>query len=298
MTAELVLGTANFGLRYGIANNRMLSQREAFVILEKALDVGVCWVDTARGYGEAEKVLGRFFRAHGKLFDVVTKLPDGEYRSAEDVEMQINRSLETMGIDQIDVLLLHSFKSLDSCKEVLLPVLEQYLSEGLVGRYGLSVYHPHEVETALAMSREDGFHIAAIQFPLNLFDQRFLKGDLLQRLRASGITLYARSIFLQGLFFVGGASLAGHLVEAGPKIRHLETLARMHDISIEGLALLFAISSDVDYVVLGVDSVAQLEKDAALMAADTDHVLPKLKTRFDMLEVPDEDIILPYKWKQ
>jgi len=260
--------------------------------------VGVCWVDTARGYGEAEKVLGRFFRAHGKLFDVVTKLPDGEYRSAEDVEMQINRSLETMGIDQIDVLLLHSFKSLDCCKEVLLPVLEQYLSEGLVGRYGLSVYHPHEVETALAMSREDGFHIAAIQFPLNLFDQRFLKGDLLQRLRASGITLYARSIFLQGLFFVGGASLAGHLVAAGPKIRHLETLARMHDISIEGLALLFAISSDVDYVVLGVDSVAQLEKDAALMAADTDHVLPKLKTRFDMLEVPDEDIILPYKWKQ
>jgi len=254
MTAELVLGTANFGFKYGIANNRMLSQREAFVILEKALDVGICWIDTARGYGE--------------------------------------------GIDQIDVLLLHSFKSLDRFKEVLLPVLEQYVSEGLVGRYGLSVYHPHEAETAIEISREDRFHIAAIQFPLNLFDQRFLKGDLLQRLQASGITLYARSIFLQGLFFTGGTSLAGHLAEAEPKIRHLATLARMHAISIEGLALLFAISSDVDYVVLGVDSVAQLEKDAALMAADTDHVLPKLKDRFHMLEVADEDIILPYRWKQ
>jgi aryl-alcohol dehydrogenase-like predicted oxidoreductase len=298
MTAKLSLGTANFGLTYGIANNKMLSEKEAFAILEKALEVGVCRVDTARGYGDAEKVLGRFFKTHGKTFDVVTKLPDGEYRSAEDVKVQVNTSLEHLGIERIDTLLLHSFKTFERYREVLLPVLEQYALEGLIRRYGLSVYHPYEIETAIETARQAGFRIGAAQFPLNLFDQRFLKGGYLERLRASGITLYGRSVFLQGLFFMDGASLGGHLQQATPKIKHLRSLARAYDTSVETLALLFTGSAGVDYVVLGVDNAAQLERNAAIMANGAIEALPKLKDGFDMLEISDEEIILPYRWKR
>ena len=298
MKARLALGTANFGLTYGIANNRMLSEKEAFAILEKALDVGVCCVDTARGYGEAEKVLGRFFKTHGRALDVVTKLPDGEYRSAKDVEIEIETSLENLGIERIDTLLLHSFKTFERYREVLLPVLKRYASAGLIGRYGVSVYYPHEIETAIETARQAGLRMAAFQFPVNLFDQRFLKGGYLQRLRASGITLYGRSVFLQGLFFMDGASLGGHLQQATPKIKHLASVARMHDTSVEALALLFAASSGVDYVVLGVDSVAQLEENAALMTNDANNLLSSLNGGFDRLEIADEEIILPYKWKR
>ncbi len=298
MTTKLVLGTANFGLTYGIANNRMLSEKEAFAILEKALEVGVSGVDTARGYGDAEKVLGRFFRGHGKVFNVVTKLPDGEYRVAGDVERQITTSLEHLGIERIDTLLLHSFRSFERFSDVLLPVFERYRSAGIIGGYGLSVYHPYEIETATETAGQAGFCIGAAQFPLNLFDQRFLKSGHLQRLRASGITLYGRSIFLQGLFFMGGASLGGHLQQVTPKIERLASLAKMHNTSVEALALLFAASSGVDYVVLGVDSVAQLEKNAALMANGTMSLLPKLKSEFDMFEISDEEVILPCRWRQ
>jgi aryl-alcohol dehydrogenase-like predicted oxidoreductase len=298
MTAKLVLGTANFGLTYGIANNRMLSEKEAFAILEKALDVGVCCVDTARGYGEAEKVLGRFFKTHGRALDVVTKLPDGEYRSAKDVELQIKTSLERLGAERIDTLLLHSFKTFERFSEILLPVFEQYVSAGLIGRYGVSVYHPHEIETAVETARQAGFRIRAVQFPLNLFDQRFLKDGYLQKLRASGIALYARSIFLQGLFFMEGASLGGHLQQAAPKIEYLTSLARMHDTSIEALALLFAASSGVDYVILGVDSAAQLKKNAALMTNGANNLSSRVNGGFAALAISDEEIILPYRWKQ
>jgi aryl-alcohol dehydrogenase-like predicted oxidoreductase len=298
MKARLALGTANFGLAYGIANNRMLSEKEAFAVLEKALDVGVCCIDTARGYGEAEKVLGRFFKTHGRVLDVVTKLPDGEYRSAKDVEIEIETSLKNLGIERIDTLLLHNFKTFERCREILLPVLERYTSGGLIGRYGVSVYHPHEIETAIETARQAGFRMAAFQFPVNLFDQRFLKGGCLQRLRASGITLYGRSVFLQGLFFMDGASLGGHLQQATPKIEHLANVARMHGTSIEALALLFAASSGIDCVVLGVDSAAQLEKNAALMTSDASDLLSRLDGGLDELEISDEDIILPYRWKQ
>ena len=298
MTAKLALGTANFGLTYGIANNKMLSEEEAFVILEKAAGVGVCCVDTARGYGDAEKVIGRFFRGHGKVFDVVTKLPDREYLVAEDVEREIETSLENLGIARIDTLLLHSFRSFERFREILLPVFEQYVSAGLIGEYGLSVYHPHEVETAIEMARQDRFPIAAVQFPLNLFDRRFLKDGYLQKLRASGIALYARSIFLQGLFFMDSASLGSHFESAKPKIKKLAGLARLYGTSVEALALLFAGSSGVDYVVLGVDNAAQLEKNAALVANDTANLASKMNRGADLFEVPDEDIILPYRWKQ
>jgi aryl-alcohol dehydrogenase-like predicted oxidoreductase len=298
MNAELVLGTANFGLTYGIANNRMLSEKEAVALLEKALDVGVSHVDTARGYGEAEKILGRFFKTHGRVFDVVTKLPDREYRSAADVATQIATSLEHLGIERIDTLLVHGFKTFERYGEALLPVLEEYASKGLIGRYGLSVYHPYEIEAAVETARLGGFRIGAAQFPLNLFDRRFLKNGYLERFQASGITLHCRSVFLQGLFFMDGASLSGHLQRAIPEIERLRSLARLHNTSVEALALLFAASSGVDHVVLGVDSVAQLERNALLMANDAENLLQELKGGLDTLEISDEEIILPYRWKQ
>jgi aryl-alcohol dehydrogenase-like predicted oxidoreductase len=298
MRARLVLGTANFGLTYGIANKRMLSEKEAFAILEKAVEVGVCRIDTARGYGDAEKVIGRFFRGHGKVFDVVTKLPDLEYLNAEDVENQIRASLENLAIERIDTLLLHSFRSFERFREILLPVFEQYVSAGLIGEYGLSVYHPREVERAIQMTRQDRCPVTAVQFPLNLFDQRFLKDEHLRKLRASGIDLYARSIFLQGLFFMDCASLGSHFEPAKLKINALANLARLHGTSVEALALLFACSSGVDFIVLGVDNTAQLEKNAALVANDTAELAPKMNREGDLFEIHDEDIILPYRWKQ
>jgi len=143
-----------------------------------------------------------------------------------------------------------------------------------------------------------GFHIAAVQFPLNLFDQRFLKGDYIQKFRASGISLYARSIFLQGLFFVDGAGLGDHFDQAKPKLKHLASMARMHGTSVEVLALLFAVSSGVDHVVLGVDNAEQLERNVEHMAGSVGDLLARLKQGFDMLEISNEEIILPFRWKQ
>jgi aryl-alcohol dehydrogenase-like predicted oxidoreductase len=203
-----------------------------------------------------------------------------------------------LGLERIDTLLLHSFRSFERYSEVLLPVLDHYCSRGLIGEYGLSVYHPFEIETAIEKTRQAGFRIAALQFPVNIFDQRFLKGGYLPKLQSSAITLYGRSIFLQGLFFMDAASLGGHLNLAKPKLRQLADLAEIHCTSVEALAILFALSSGIDYIVLGVDSAAQLEKNAALISKDTSSLSPALRRVFDMLEVSDEEIILPYRWKE
>ncbi len=294
MTPRLTLGTANFGLTYGIANNRMLSRKEALAILERGVELGVSSIDTARAYGHAEEVLGTFFAQHGKVFDVVSKLPDGEYPAPDDVRRQIDGSLRTLKVERIDALLLHSSRSFERFKDSLLPVLEQYVSSGAIGGYGISVYYPQEVEAGL----KAGFRFSAVQFPLNLFDQRFLKGGHIRALAAAGVRLYARSVFLQGLFFVNGSSLGDHFGLARPKLAQLSEMARMHDTSIEALALLFARSSGVHNIVLGVDSVVQLERNVRHMDNGTVGLSPGVKQAFDGLEISNEEVILPFLWKQ
>ena len=130
MIERLVIGSANFGLPYGIANGRMLAESEVFAVLEKAAGLGVRWVDTARAYGGAEQVIGKFFRSHGRLFQVLTKLPDKAYGSSQQVRDEIDSSLEALGVEAIDLLLLHSFGTYERHRETALPVLEDYRCAG------------------------------------------------------------------------------------------------------------------------------------------------------------------------
>jgi aryl-alcohol dehydrogenase-like predicted oxidoreductase len=293
MKTKITLGTANFGLTYGIANNRMLSEREAFHVLEKAAEMGLASVDTARGYGEAERVLGAFFKQHGKLFEVVTKLPGREYTSPDDVAQEVESSLGNLNIDHIDVLLLHSYDTFERFKNVLLPTLEEYAGKGVIGKYGVSVYHPREAETLL----EPAAGLTAVQFPLNLFDRRFLKGDLLQNMRRSGVRLDARSVFLQGLFFLTPRDLGAQFDPAKEKLRRLSMIAQENGLAVGALALIFAASCDIDHVVLGVDSATQLEMNLAWLHNGSSDRFAQIRHALDELEVSAEDVILPYRWK-
>lgn len=293
MIERLVIGSANFGLPYGIANGRMLAEKEVFAILEKAAGLGVRWVDTARAYGGAEQVIGKFFRSHGRLFRVVTKLPDKAYGSSQQVRDEIDGSLEALGVEAIDLLLLHSFGTYERHGETVLSVLEDYRAQGLVRGYGASVYHPHEAETLLA----DGGRSAAVEFPLNLFDRRFLKNDMLGRLRERGTDTFVRSVFLQGLFFFDPERVPSQLVAARQPLRDLHDAAARHCLPIPALALLFVLSTSVDHVLVGVDSVEQLLGNAGYLENGLLARIGGLREELDALEVTDEETILPYTWK-
>ena len=58
---KISLGTAQFGLDYGIANESgMIAKKEAFRILEYARESGINYLDTAYAYGDSERVIGDF----------------------------------------------------------------------------------------------------------------------------------------------------------------------------------------------------------------------------------------------
>src|SRR5215472_6681017 len=104
MTAlrRLALGTAQFGMRYGVANN--VGQPSVFTvqsILEQAERAGVLTLDTAHTYGESEQILGRLL-GNRNQFRIITKTLPIQKKvvtkgSLEEVAAAFRRSLKRLG---------------------------------------------------------------------------------------------------------------------------------------------------------------------------------------------------------
>ena len=147
----MVLGTAQFGMDYGIANlNGKLSKDMVFRILACAWEKGIRRFDTAPGYG-SEALLGEFIAANGLQDEaiVLTKIPSlnvvADY--ANFLRKNIDSSLKNLGCP-IDVLFFHDAE--DSRLLLNDPRLfKNLLQEYPVSKLGVSVYEAQEVESLI-----------------------------------------------------------------------------------------------------------------------------------------------------
>lgn len=294
MKNKVILGSANFGLEYGVANKRKLSKEEALGILELASSEGIWGVDTARAYGNAEEVIGDFFERRGKVFNVISKLPGREYRNCSDVEREIEASLSSLRVSSVDFVLIHSYESYMRYGSVIMPVLRSFCKSGVVGHYGISVYHPEEAVNFMDEMKEQ----VAVEFPASLLDQRFLHDGFLAGAADSGNFLFARSVFLQGLMFLDDDELKGSFEKAENQVRSIRETAKLCDIAPECMAQLFIFTRPgIDGVVMGVDSREQLMRNTGCLSTEALDRYKLAEPFLSGMAVTDEDIILPYRWK-
>jgi len=72
---RIILGTAQFGLNYGINNKGgKIPEAEIFRILEFAENHGIQELDTAESYGDAEEIIGRYHETRQHEFKIITKI--------------------------------------------------------------------------------------------------------------------------------------------------------------------------------------------------------------------------------
>lgn len=251
ITEKMVLGTAQFGMDYGIANlTGKPTKRDVFDMLELAWEKGVRRFDTAPDYG-SEAMLGEFITANGLRDEakVLTKIPSLE--DSSDYQQSIRTSLESslnyLGCS-IDVLFFHN--AADSSLLLKEPqFFEKMLQDYSVSTIGVSVYEPQEVERL-----SDCESPLAFQFPFNVLDRRF------ERVRMPQGKRYARSVFLQGLL----ASQNGLRPDAPLELLNLKEefhskLAEHHLDAVGYTTSFVARNNAVDYLLIGVDSAKQLQ---------------------------------------
>jgi aryl-alcohol dehydrogenase-like predicted oxidoreductase len=282
--SKLVLGTAQFGFDYGIHNKLgKIPRKAAFEIIDFAAAHGVDMLDTAPAYGDSESVLGDYIGTRSSAFKVISKLPAG----VEDGKA-LEESLKKLHIGSLYGYLVHDFDSFVH-KPAIWTNLVQFKERGIVRKIGFSLYFPRDLETL----EKRGVVPDLVQVPYSLFDQRFAAS--FPTIKAKGIEIHVRSVFLQGLVFQKGEELADRFLKIKPKLAALKELSRRSGVSISGLCLNFALlNPHVDRAVIGVDSLDNLKEN--LENIHKIAVIQAIYNELEDLREEDDNIILPFLW--
>lgn len=266
MNTAFVLGTAQLGMHYGIANKAgQISKARALALLDRAYQRGVTLWDTAPAYGRSEQYIGAYQTGSPA---VCTKLPSVNSRLGrkasrgdigEFVHAQLASSRKRLRKHCLDYYLLHDEQDLNVYGEKILAPLQNCKRQGQIKKIGVSVYTPSVARAAL-----DRTELDALQVPLNLFDRRF--ADAAKQAEKKGVTIFARSVFLQGLFFLNPDEAEQKVPRAGKPIQMLRAIAREADRSVASLATCYARDvPGVSSIVIGVETVSQLEDNVRLL---------------------------------
>jgi len=257
---NLSLGCAQFGMNYGYTNTRgKVNQDEVGEIIDLAIKNNINSFDTAQAYGNSEEILGKFLPKY-KNIKIMTKFLNtkNNFYEAKDInswENNFQKSLSNLNTTQIDSFLIHNTKDLKkNGKEILEGWLDSLIERKLVNRLGISIYSASDLDN-ISLKR-----FSLIQMPISLYDQRLIKNKTCQELYIKDISIYARSIFFQGLLFSDYKKWPKTISEKF-KSHHLRLLNKLDKESILELTLNFINSYKfIESALIGVTSLEELKQ--------------------------------------
>jgi aryl-alcohol dehydrogenase-like predicted oxidoreductase len=184
--SKVCLGTMHFG--------RRCDEKESFAIMDRALEMGINFWDTANVYGEpsghSEEIIGRWFAQGNHRRDEVvlaTKVYGGmgkpgpnEERGISDykIRMHVAESLRRLQTDRIDLYQSHDDDANVPLEETL-AAFGELIAEGKVRAIGASNYSAPRLAEALAVSERLGLPRYETLQPLyNLVDRAAYEADL------------------------------------------------------------------------------------------------------------------------
>lgn len=284
---KLALGTAQFGLDYGISNaDGKVDSSEVNKILTLAKKEGINTLDTAPAYGDSEKVLG--CTQLTKAFNIVSKIPLLQHDEIN-IAPYVDSSLKQLNINKLDAVLFHHaddiisssiahqrFKSLMRQKEL-----------GNINKIGISVYSPEQLEFCTKH-----YSIDIVQLPLSCIDQRFIESDWMNKLANKNIEVHCRSLFLQGLLLVKPKDLPKNLTVFKPYFQRFEDTALQ--LKVSQLSLALAIKNQypsIKKLVIGCCNVKQLSE---IIKAYSE--AKKITADLSTFSCKDENLIIPSNW--
>jgi len=264
--SSISLGTAELGMDYGFrgaTNGARPDLKEGIRLIHKALDAGINCLDTAPSYGNSEIVIGEALKQTSVTPTIVSKvllpnISDNGTTNSKEISSSIESSLQSLGIETLDILLIHN-TSVNALKsEEVRTALQDAKQQGKVRFIGASCYAddlPAEV-----LSYPD---FRVMQVPFNLLDQKMAAG-FFQAALTNGIGVFARSIYLRGVLTPQVNYLPERLLPlkaaafkaleiAGDEVRGLSELALRFSLSFSG----------VSSVLIGVKNVSELESNLA-----------------------------------
>jgi aryl-alcohol dehydrogenase-like predicted oxidoreductase len=286
--SRLALGTVQFGMPYGVANQQgKVTLTSATEILKYAHLTGIRTLDTAITYGDSEHCLGQIGVGDWQVVSKLPEIPIGTNDIQNWVKESLQGSLRRLQISRLYGLLLHCPQQLLSPEgQELYNALNLVKAEGLVNKIGISVYNSNELEALF-----DRFSFDLVQAPFNIFDRSLAQSGWLSRLKGAEVEVHVRSIFLQGLLLMNPSARPVYFERWHPLWTEWQQWLFTIGLNPLQACLDFVLSNpDIDRVVVGVDRLSQLQE--ILAATKIEAVKPH-----DHLCCDDPDLINPARWQ-
>ncbi|MCI1746735.1 MAG: aldo/keto reductase [Acidipropionibacterium sp.] len=214
LVSAVGLGCMNFG--------DATDESEAFGIMDRAVELGVNFFDTAdvyggpqkpdmeKGYGISEEIVGNWLQKSGHRDDIVlaTKLyqpmgfgPNDRHLSAYHIRRAVEASLRRLQTDHIDVYQMHHIDRATPFEEIW-QAMEQLVAAGKITYVGSSNFAGWDIATAQLTAQYRGFFGLVSEQSLYNLSNRAIEQELIPALEHFGIGLIPWSP-------LGGGVLAG-----------------------------------------------------------------------------------------
>lgn len=283
---KLGLGTAQFGMKYGISNTKgQITFEEAEQILRLAKDLDIDTLDTAAAYGNSETVIGN---CNTKGMRIVSKIPP--HKDVDNISTWIKEQTDNIFFrcqkESIYALLFHN------CDDILTTngrksysYLRHLKEAGVLKKVGVSVYSPEQLERVLAE-----FDIDIVQLPLNIFDRRFENSGILKKLKQNNIEVHVRSVFLQGLLLMNSSEYPDNFKYFAHHLNQWQNWLKENNIKpLDACIRHIKSYREIDRVIVGIESARNLEEINRAFSS------PFLKAPFS-LSIEEEALINPSLW--
>lgn len=294
---NLCLGTVQFGMDYGIFNQKKQESAYCINCLDYATQSGIEAIDTAKAYGIAEEIVGEFLAkrtiSREKLF-LSTKLKpnilgDVEKDFYADVICQnLQNSLKTLNTDYVDVYFLHSSRY--AFYPEILEALQIVKEKGLAKSVGVSVYYPDEAEACF----NSGL-VEYIQAPYSIFDHRMREQNIFSKAETAKCSIDVRTVFLKGLIHLHQSEVPDHIARARDILDKLDEMCKETGFSRIDLAIGYVKREKaVNHLVFGIRTLEQLKEDIASFQKDIPaEILARIDTEFAGI---DANLVIPSLW--
>lgn len=298
--SRMSLGTVQLGLNYGVSNIAgKPSQELSNSILDCAIEKGINVLDTAGAYGDSEEVIGRWLKTvpEEKRPFIVTKAAGLDHSSYEnlraDLFNRVKSSKEKLGVDTLDMLMLHHFDDYLIDRENVMKVMNELKASGEVKYIGASAYSYHDYGV-LAEAGFDG-----TQIPVNIFDWEQISNDGIKKLADSGMMVFVRSVYLQGLVFQTPETLSPKMDYCKEPLEKFHMLCKKYKLSPAEMAMSFVLSLEgIHSLVLGSEKVEQVEENTSLINSTirfNDEQMNEIRVLFENI---DKRVTNPSEWNK
>ena len=166
--SPICLGAMSFGSAEGWSHNTWaLNEEDSRAIIQRALDLGVNFFDTANvyAYGESEKILGRALNDFAdrdeivvatKVFVPMSKAPNNGGLSRKHILSQIDQSLQRLGMDYVDLYIIHRWDYNTPIEETM-EALHDVVKAGKARYIGASAMYAWQFQKALHVAEKHGW---------------------------------------------------------------------------------------------------------------------------------------------